>query len=43
MKTPGNELKQNPYGVAIFNIFRESNYYYVDKTHFISAIEKKGV
>ncbi len=42
MMIPENELKQNPYGVANFNIFRESNYYYVDKTHFIPVIEKKG-
>ncbi len=42
MMTAENALKQNPYGIANFNIFRESNYYYVDKTHFIPNIEKKG-
>ncbi len=27
------DLKRIPYGVADFNDFRASNYYYVDKTH----------
>ena len=37
-----NDLKQIPYGIADFNLFRESNYYYVDKTRYIADIEKKG-
>ncbi|MCU0290354.1 MAG: AAA family ATPase [Acidobacteria bacterium] len=42
MMTPENELKQNPYGVANFNDFKVKNLYYVDKTRFISEIERKG-
>ena len=42
MMTEIQELKQNPYGVADFNDFKVKNLYYVDKTHFIRDIEKKG-
>jgi hypothetical protein len=37
-----NDLKRIPYGVADFNDFRASNYYYVDKTRYIASIENKG-
>jgi hypothetical protein len=40
--TEEKDLKPIPYGVADFNLFRESNYYYVDKTRYIADIEKKG-
>ncbi len=36
------DLKQVPYGVSDFKEFRDSNYYYVDKTRYIRDIEKKG-
>ena len=36
------DLKQVPYGVSDFKVFRDDNYYYVDKTRFIRDIEEKG-
>jgi hypothetical protein len=36
------DLKKVPYGVSDFNEFRESNYYFVDKTRYIRDLEKKG-
>jgi hypothetical protein len=36
------DLKPIPYGVSDFGKFRESNYYYVDKTHYLTDIERKG-
>jgi len=36
------DLKQLPYGVSDFKKFRDGNYYYVDKTHYIRDIEKKS-
>jgi hypothetical protein len=35
-------LKKIPYGVANYGLFPEENYYYVDKTPYISKIEEKG-
>ena len=40
--TDVNDLKPNPYGISDFNKFREGNYYYVDKTRYLIAIEKKS-
>ena len=37
-----NNLKDIPYAVSDFEEFRESNYYFVDKTRYIKNIEKKG-
>jgi len=37
-----NGLKEIPYGVSDFDLFRRGNYYYVDKTRYIRDIEKKG-
>ncbi|MDQ1350068.1 MAG: hypothetical protein QG657_369 [Acidobacteriota bacterium] len=37
-----HDLKLIPYGVSDFDILRQSNCYYVDKTRYIAAIEKKG-
>jgi hypothetical protein len=37
-----NDFKPIPYGVADFDKFRESNYYYVDKTRYLVDLEKKG-
>ncbi len=37
-----NDLKEIPYAVSDFVEFRESNYYFVDKTRYIRNIEKKG-
>jgi hypothetical protein len=37
-----NDLKPIPYGVSDFDKFQESNYYYVDKTRYLAAIERKG-
>ncbi|MGE5340307.1 MAG: AAA family ATPase, partial [Candidatus Omnitrophota bacterium] len=36
------QLKPIPYGVSDFNEFRNSNYYFVDKTRYIRIIEEKG-
>ena len=36
------DLKGIPYGIADFKNFPDDNLYYVDKTRFISNIEKKG-
>jgi hypothetical protein len=36
------DLKPIPYGVSDFGKFRESNYYYVDKTRYLTVIERKG-
>ena len=36
------ELMRLPYGVSDFNMIREKNFYYVDKTRFIRDIEEKG-
>ncbi len=35
-------LKSNPYGISDFELFRNENYYYVDKTRYIRNIEEKG-
>ncbi len=40
--TDVNDFKQIPYGVSNFDKFRESNYYYVDKTRYLADIERKG-
>ncbi len=37
-----NGLKEIPYGVSDFDLFRGNNYYYVDKTPYIRDVEKKG-
>jgi hypothetical protein len=37
-----SSLKEIPYGVSDFELFRRGNYYYVDKTRYIREIEKKG-
>lgn len=41
-----NETRQNlkkiPYGISNYNLFRDENYYYVDKTAYIGNIEDKG-
>jgi len=37
-----NDLKEIPYAISDFEEFRESNYYFVDKTRYIRDIEKKG-
>jgi hypothetical protein len=37
-----DDLKEIPYAVSDFEEFRESNYYFVDKTRYIRNIEKKG-
>jgi len=36
------QLKKIPYGLSNYNLFREENYYYVDKTAYIRNIEDKG-
>lgn len=38
----GKSLKKIPYGIASYNVFREENYYYVDKTACICKVESKG-
>ncbi len=37
-----HDLQPIPYGVSDFGRFRDSNYYYVDKTRYLTAIERKG-
>jgi hypothetical protein len=37
-----NDLKEIPYAISDFDLFRRGNYYYVDKTRYIRDIEKKG-
>lgn len=37
-----DEIRQIPYGISDFERLRTENYYYVDKTRFISMIERAG-
>jgi hypothetical protein len=36
------DLKKIPYGISNYNLLREENCYYVDKTGYIRNIEDKG-
>jgi hypothetical protein len=36
------DLKKIPYGISNYNLLREENCYYVDKTDYIRNIEDKG-
>ena len=36
-------LKLIPYGISGFKKLRSGNYIYVDKTHYISILEKQGI
>jgi hypothetical protein len=35
-------IKEIPYGISDFEVIREENYYYVNKTGYIREIEKAG-
>ncbi len=39
----GDELiKKIPYGISDYELFRTENYYYIDKTQYLSSLEKAG-
>ena len=37
-----NEIKEIPYGVSDFVVVREQNLYYVDKTMYLSELERQS-
>ncbi len=36
------KIKEIPYGISDFEVIREEDYYYVDKTGYLEEIEKAG-
>ena len=34
------QVKQIPYGISDYKLFRTDSYYYIDKTRYLSALEK---
>lgn len=35
-------MKQIPYGITDYELIRKENYYYVDKTRYLTAIKESG-